>query len=283
MPSLNSSGSFSQHPLDTDSATKLLRELLMRAGFSWEQVCRISSHSLKATALSWAAKFGISREAREILGYHMVGSHSALHYARDEQAGPLRKLQALYEEIRSGHFQPDNTRSGYKLRLRKPVVWPELEPLVQEPPSKLLSSAPKRALKKPRLDSDLPINPVADLEVPDPIVEVNSEPDCGEEVEAESSTSDSQVSQGNDLCDEELADIAHDSTPLALPIRAPAKAAGHKLYVHSIYSTVHKSHVSEPLRLACGRNLHAGFIPLKDKCNLVRTFCTTCFGSKIPA
>eukprot|EP00971_Amphidinium_carterae_P148698 2948393-Amphidinium_carterae.1 len=58
---------------------------------------------MKATLLSWAAKYdGIDRESRQTLGYHMVsGSKAALHYARDEQAAPLRKLRRVVAEVAS--------------------------------------------------------------------------------------------------------------------------------------------------------------------------------------
>eukprot|EP00971_Amphidinium_carterae_P100654 1991321-Amphidinium_carterae.1 len=64
----------------------------MQRGFKAEHLTRIATHSLKATALSWCAKYGVSREHRQILGYHAIrGIKSFLHYSRDEQAVPLRR------------------------------------------------------------------------------------------------------------------------------------------------------------------------------------------------
>ena len=45
--------------------------------------CRISSHSCKATLLSFLAKFGASIPDREILGGHTGRMKSVLTYSRD--------------------------------------------------------------------------------------------------------------------------------------------------------------------------------------------------------
>lgn len=123
MPCVTISGTFGTTELDTGTASKWLRELIRRGSPPGTDVSEISTHSLKSTALSWAAKFGIGREPRQVLGYHVVaGASSMMHYSRDEQAGPLRELQAAYDAILSGVFQPDRTRSGYIRRDRKEEV-----------------------------------------------------------------------------------------------------------------------------------------------------------------
>ena len=69
-----------------------------------------TSHGLKATFLAWACKFGIDKEAREALGYH-VGSPkpgTVQVYARDRIEGPLAKLCSMLAEIQAGRFDPDD-------------------------------------------------------------------------------------------------------------------------------------------------------------------------------
>ena len=96
MRAVRPDGSLSDRPLDSSDATKWIQELLLRGSFPKEQVCKVTSHGLKATALSWAAKWGLAREQRQILGYHIVeGASSALHYSRDEQSAPLRVLEQV--------------------------------------------------------------------------------------------------------------------------------------------------------------------------------------------
>ncbi|CAK9032738.1 Pullulanase 1 [Durusdinium trenchii] len=91
--------------------SELLRGLL-RAHLGTE-VPHYTSHSLKTTLLSWAAKFGLDLASRRILGYHLApGAKTAETYARDCMAAPLRQLLGVLEAIRAGSFQPDVTRSG---------------------------------------------------------------------------------------------------------------------------------------------------------------------------
>ena len=130
MRTVDLSGEFTDQPLSAGQASKWLRELLLRAGASAAEVEGVSSHSLKATPLSWTAKFGLDQYVRKVLGYHVVaGSSSMLHYSRDEQAEPLRQFESMMQEIRNQTFDPDATRSGYKKRatssMSGPVRGPE--------------------------------------------------------------------------------------------------------------------------------------------------------------
>ena len=74
----------------------------------------VATRSLKATALSWAAKRGLPETTRLLLGHHSPHElGSMITYSRDSMAAPLRALQELVDEIHSGVFLPDSTRSGY--------------------------------------------------------------------------------------------------------------------------------------------------------------------------
>ena len=131
MRTVRPDGTLSDKPLDSSDATKWLQELLLRGNFQKAQVCKVTSHGLKATALSWAAKWGLGREQRQILGYHIVeGASSALHYSRDEQSAPLRALEQVYESTRDGGFSPDATRSGYFRKKRGTVAASVADPMV---------------------------------------------------------------------------------------------------------------------------------------------------------
>ena len=89
-----------------------MRELLAKEVKPTE-AAKFSTHSLKATTLSWAAKAGLREGERRILGGHTKGKDSSmLIYSRDALAGPLASLAAVYTEIREGRFKPDLTRSG---------------------------------------------------------------------------------------------------------------------------------------------------------------------------
>ena len=99
-------------PLDSAECGKWLRLILYN---SVEQRLgrRVTSHSLKATCLSYAAKRGISLPARLVLGYHTAGHTMPLTSSRDGAAHPLLVLERLLAEIRSGRFCPDETLNNH--------------------------------------------------------------------------------------------------------------------------------------------------------------------------
>ena len=74
----------------------------------------VSSHSLKATTLAWAARFGLSPSSRSLLGRHSSSLHETFAiYSRDLMVGPVMELQAMLDEIAKGEFLPDEPRSGF--------------------------------------------------------------------------------------------------------------------------------------------------------------------------
>ena len=69
---------------------------------------RVTSHSLRVTLLSWAAKFGVGREERDILGRHASAVHGAGPlYSRDLVTPAAVKLASMLEQVSSGVFRPD--------------------------------------------------------------------------------------------------------------------------------------------------------------------------------
>ena len=74
-----------------------------------------TSHSLKATMLSFLAKWGCKPDVSLILGHHAPRQRGLgmVHvYGRDVQAAPLRELERCLQDIRAGRFRPDAARSG---------------------------------------------------------------------------------------------------------------------------------------------------------------------------
>eukprot|EP00435_Cladocopium_sp_Y103_P047487 s2776_g14.t1 len=97
MPAPGPDGRPQQRPLATDEASSWLRLLLGEEQQMASSARKISSHSLKSTILSFAAKRG--------LGYVDT-------YARDAQARVIRLVDKLIIEVRSGYFEPDCNRAG---------------------------------------------------------------------------------------------------------------------------------------------------------------------------
>ena len=98
--------------VESDEAGCWLRLLLGEAAKRTDGARKLSSHSLKSTMLSFAAKRGYSHQDRLSMGHHVHPHKMADVYARDAQARDLRLLDALIAEIRSKSFMPDESRAG---------------------------------------------------------------------------------------------------------------------------------------------------------------------------
>ena len=110
MPAPDETGAPTVRPLDSSEAGEWSRAVLVKAGHTVEGR-KLTSHSLKATCLSFAAKRGFSQPDRLTLGYH-AHQDMAHRYARDAMSRPLQLLSDMMREIREGVFVPDNKRSG---------------------------------------------------------------------------------------------------------------------------------------------------------------------------
>ena len=113
MPAPDRLGEPTERPLESGECGRWLRRLLaIDKSPEAQSDRRVSSHSLKCTFLSYAAKRGLPVPDRLMLGYHSSQMHMAMVYSRDGAAASLILLERLIEEIISGKFRPDSTRSG---------------------------------------------------------------------------------------------------------------------------------------------------------------------------
>ena len=112
-PTSDSVDALRRRGLKSGEATNLLREFLA-LNADGRDLNAVSSHSCKATVLSWSSKFGLDEYTRSVLGRHVSAtvSSSAL-YARDLCIEPVRKLQELIKQIATGVFRPDAPRSEF--------------------------------------------------------------------------------------------------------------------------------------------------------------------------
>jgi hypothetical protein len=124
MPAPDREGGVSQRPLESGECGKWLRRVLdIGIAAATDPDRRVSSHSLKCTMLSFAAKRGLSVPDRLMLGYHASQMHMAMVYSRDGAAASLLLLEQLIDDIARGKFKPDSTRSGRVVE--SPGVVPE--------------------------------------------------------------------------------------------------------------------------------------------------------------
>ena len=136
MPAPNKQGLPTVRALSSAEAGAWLRELLPERGS-----LKTTSHSLKSTLLSFAAKRGIAHLDRLALGGHSHSAHMSDVYARDALARPLRLLAGMLTEIRQGPlFQTQgepraspagSTRQTCVLKSRRPSSsrwWTSISP-----------------------------------------------------------------------------------------------------------------------------------------------------------
>jgi hypothetical protein len=110
MPAPDRQGTPTGRPLETQECSAWLRKIVGTSVDSSSR--RVSSHSLKSTMLSYAAKRGIGIPERLQLGYHTSNFQMGMVYSRDGAAASLMVLEKLISEIAQGKFDPDQTRSG---------------------------------------------------------------------------------------------------------------------------------------------------------------------------
>ena len=112
MPALAPSSSWLQRPMTAGEGSLWLREILHLASVSGDLEA-YTSHSLKATALSWSAKSGtMSYEERLTQGHHVHPKLGmALLYSRDAMAEIMVKVGRVVRAIAGGAFSPDLPRA----------------------------------------------------------------------------------------------------------------------------------------------------------------------------
>ena len=100
--------------ISSDECTRFLQVFFGVDGTTSKDESCISSHSLKATCLSWASKHGMDPSDKSILGRHSdsVAGSSAI-YSRDLVVRSIMKLQDIIWDIFHGRFVPDSSRRGY--------------------------------------------------------------------------------------------------------------------------------------------------------------------------
>lgn len=115
MPAWNeTTSSWLNRPMTSGEGAYFLRELLCLAGMDVAQAATYSTHTLKATALSWAATSGaMTIDERRIMGHHFDSRLAMpLIYSRDALAEIQTKLWRVLDAIRKGYFDPDSSRAA---------------------------------------------------------------------------------------------------------------------------------------------------------------------------
>ena len=216
-PAPDQDGEPTVRPLSSQEMGTWTRMLLQRRGLLDDDQ-RISSHSAKATLLSFLAKWGADIPTREILGGRVSHIKSVLTYSRDALGAPLRVLDELLSQVRAGFFSPDALRSGR------------------------FSQLIKDELPDDEMDSfihvdDSPCSPVEESAAPEPRDD-SSEPDLGSDVDLSSSSSEEE---------------AVAETHAARIVKAPTAPRGASLRQHKKSRMLHLLQDGYRNVLMCGR------------------------------
>ena len=182
IPAPDSEGRPLKRALESDEAGCWLRLLLGEKHSRSESTRAISSHSLKATMLSFAAKRGYSHPDRLSLGHHVHPYKMADVYARDAAARDLRLLDALIMEVRDGSFKPDESRAGrLDLSKRQRMDGENFDPILNE---QTIEPVPPVALRPRDVAADR-------AEGPGPLSDEVDDGEVSGHVTTDSSSSDS--------------------------------------------------------------------------------------------
>ena len=110
----NLDGTFMQRGLSSKEVSGLLRKFAGAPEPSDAAEDAVTSHSLKATTLSWCSKYGLTPQTRSLLGRHVSALNETYAiYSRDLACAPVAELQLLIDEIHAGNFMPDSQRSKF--------------------------------------------------------------------------------------------------------------------------------------------------------------------------
>jgi hypothetical protein len=259
-------GSWGDGPTTCSEAGVWLVSLLRMAGATNVDKM-VGTHSLKVTPLSWCAKYGLSIQDREMLGHHSLGKHmSALTYSRDSQARPLQLFQEVISSIKSGAFDPDNTRSGrFSVKRLKTTAEPDDAKVdnsslssssTDNPVSTSLTTCLSESTAQPCVSS-----------IPDDIS--SSSEDSSE---SDSSDSDDSVPEfpGKGKGLEDVEGVVN------------SLAQGSVVFLHASSMIVHFAQPGERSKLKCGRIFNLSYNKLKFPINFkplrYHLLCKQCFG-----
>jgi len=154
MPAPDRHGIPTGRPLETQECAAWIRKIVGTSVDSSSR--RVSSHSLKSTMLSYAAKRGIGIPERLQLGYHTSNFQMGMVYSRDGAAASLMVLEKLISEISQGKFDPDQTRSGRVVEVPTAPAGAEVVIEVKDEPETIEDSEPEGDLESSSTSSEEP-------------------------------------------------------------------------------------------------------------------------------
>jgi len=238
LPAVLRNNTWASRPMTTSEGSIFLREILRNEG---EKVEGLSTHSLKATILSWASKAQMNIEDRRLLGHHVDRNQvSPLTYSRDALSGPLERLWLVLQKVKTGQFLPDESRASRAIRFISSI------------------SASSTSIDESRRGPDTEAEASSTVEcteitvppVPDNLsnlIDNHDLEDCSSESDKDNSASSvSDISQGNDY-------ECEDAMINTLRVVADDPVADSSIFIHKESGLGHVLRDEEGLRFLCGK------------------------------
>lgn len=260
----NGFGDFMQRGLRSAEVSNILRSFL---GIDVADKTRdeeiVSSHSLKATLLSWAAKFGLSSQTRSLLGRHTSCLNETFAiYSRDLACAPVAELQKVIDAVHGGTFSPDCERSKF---FKQPVFEPASE--LGAPVKKEHGGDDSVIVISDSEDGDMPgFDAVENSALEHNVFERDSHGDDG---------SDSESSSNYAGSSDDSEEVAVQPRVKRFRVRIPASESW---FVHAKSSLVHRFNgdVHNDVKfLVCGKRLTAAYSPCTEA-TAWNTLCKSC-------
>jgi len=277
-PSDNALG-FMQRGLRASEVSTMLRKFVESPDPVPGSECEIvSSHSLKATTLSWCARYGLSPAIRSLLGRHASSLNETYAiYSRDLACSPTAELQKVIDAIAEGRFLPDSQRSEFFV---DPVAGEEADKVRSEAPECSQVSADQHGDQASGV-SELPDFSGGGVDHVEPVVDGVDSNTLDEEVPGapESWHSDGDQSSSTDSSGALTSDESDADEPVVRVKRFRAKIPdGQAWFVHSKSHLVHRfdGNEVEGIRFTvCGKRLSGTYVPCTEATawNILCKFC----------
>ena len=277
----NSDGTFTKRPLTPSEVSDMLNEFLETTGGDGET----TSHSLKAKALVWCARYVVGDKERAMLGHHAIKENSMACYSRDLLAGPKRMLCAMLLNMRLGNYTPDGTRSAWMAGKQVP-----LEFRCMESEDEVGSQGEKSLSYTPSLPSAAPLGKQRDVSADPTFDPCNpfgekatdewhdaplGDPESGEEFVGSSASSSDEDSEGETDNEEvfhgKMRSPIESGVAQAVPGPLMQNKRSRMLHKQSGEEADHKQPVTE-----CGLS-GPGFVVLENGASFVWPKCSKCF------
>ena len=232
----------------------------------------VTSHCMKATTLTWCAKYGLDEPARTLLGHHELQSQSLACYSRDMLSRPLALYESMLLNIRTGQFLPDETRSGRFLQRKSDAA-------------SVISDEPNRArVKTETFASGIGFEAQRQAEDIGGVVDLVSDdhPSDDErpgeavvecEAQSQSSSDDTSSSSSSSLACEEPLQQKYG-------LGSETRDCDEPVYQHKKSRVLHRPNKVSGL-LACGRRIGSGYNFLEHGASFKWARCSLCFKGEV--